>query len=258
MIFDSHAHYNSSTYDGDRDILLQQLFSDNVVGIVDCCAEPSDFKVSRSLSLRYPKIYSAYGLHPEALRDNEIDYLLQVVEKELPALLAEDKTVALGECGLDYYYDTDKTMQMQLFEAQLRLALQLDTPVLLHNRESHADMLAALKKYPIKGVMHCFSGSVEFMREIVKLGIYIGIGGIVTFNNAKVVKQVAKEVPLEMLLLETDCPYLAPQPHRGKRCDSGMISYTATAIAELKEIPVDVLYKQVLNNSKELFNIDRL
>ncbi len=216
MIFDSHAHYNSSTYNEDRQELLDRLFSQNVVGIVDCCAEPNDFKLSREISSRYPNVYSAYGLHPEALRHSDIDSLLQVVERDIPPLLGEDKTVALGECGLDYYYDTDKGMQMQLFEAQLRLASHLDIPVLLHNRDSHEDMLRTLKKHPIKGVMHCFSGSVEFMREIVKLGLYIGIGGIVTFKNAKVVKEVARQVPAEMLLLETDCPTLR-RSHTGVR-----------------------------------------
>ncbi len=256
MIFDSHAHFNSSRYDDDRDDLLQSLFKDGVVGIIDCTAEPEDFALSSELSERYDGLYSAYGLHPEALRDHTLSDLLRVVEEELPRRLKTKKTVALGECGLDYYYDIDRKEQKQLFEAQLKLAQALDMPVLLHNRDAHGDMLEMLKKYPIKGVMHCFSGSVEYMREIVRLGLYIGIGGIVTFSNAKTVKEVAREVPVERLLLETDCPYLAPVPHRGKRCDSGMIGHTAAEIAALRGISTDELLQQVLINTKELFAID--
>ncbi len=256
MIFDSHAHYNSSAFDEDRDELLQSMFDGEVVGIIDCCAEPKDFAKCGELSTRYERIYSAYGLHPEALRDGEINNLLSVIGEEMPRLLETKKTVALGECGLDYYYDTDREQQKQLFEAQLKLALELDIPVLLHNRDAYADMLELLKKYPIKGVMHCFSGSVEYMQEVTKLGIYIGIGGIVTFNNAKTVKEVSAKVPFDMLLLETDCPYLAPVPYRGKRCDSAMIDYTAAAIAELRREKKEALLKQVLQNTKEIFAID--
>ncbi len=256
MIFDSHAHYNSSSYDEDRQELLHSLFSNDVVGIIDCCAEPRDFENSKKLSQKFDKIYSAYGLHPEALREHGIEELLEVVKTQLPSLLKDKKTVALGECGLDYYYDTDKNDQKQLFEAQLRLASEMNIPVLLHNRDSHGDMLELIKKYPIKGVMHCFSGSVEYMKEIVKLGLYIGIGGIVTFKNAKTVKEVAKEVPQNKLLLETDCPYLAPEPFRGKRCDSSMIDYTAAAIAQLRECSKKEILLQTLQNTKELFLID--
>ncbi len=256
MIFDSHAHYNSNAYNEDRDSLLKTMFNGDVIGILDCCAEPSDFASSKALSDSYDKIYSAYGLHPEALRENNITELLRVINQDMPALLTEKKTIALGECGLDYYYDTDKAMQKQIFEAQLKLALELDIPVLLHNRDSHADMLELLKKYPIRGVMHCFSGSVEYMQEIVKLGLYIGIGGIVTFKNAKVVKEVVRQLPQDKLLLETDCPYLAPEPFRGKRCDSSMISYTAAAIAELRGVDSDKILSQALQNTKELFLID--
>ncbi len=256
MIFDSHAHYNSAAYDDDRQELLNKLFSGNVIGILDCCAEPHDFDNSKILSNAYDRVYSAYGLHPEALRDNDINCLLDVVKNRLPSLLQEKKTIALGECGLDYYYDTDKQLQSLLFEAQLKLAVELDVPVLLHNRDSHGDMLELLKKYPIKGVMHCFSGSVEYMKEIVKLGLYIGIGGIVTFKNAKTVKEVVKELPQDKLLLETDCPYLAPEPFRGKRCDSSMIEYTAAAIAEIRGCGKEEILSQALQNTKELFLID--
>ncbi len=253
MIFDSHAHYNSDAYNEDRDNLLKSMFDGEVVGIIDCCAEPKDFSKSRDISERYEKVYSAYGLHPEALRENDIAELLRVVREDMPKILSEKKVVALGECGLDYYYDTDKELQKQLFAEQLKIAVELDMPVLLHNRDSHADMLAMLKKYPIKGVMHCFSGSVEYMKEITRLGLYIGIGGIVTFKNAKVVKEVARELPQDRLLLETDCPYLAPEPFRGKRCDSSMISYTAAAIAELCNTDTKSILEQTYQNTKELF-----
>ncbi len=253
MLIDTHAHYNCDAYNGIIDELLTRLFSENICGIIDCCAEPKDFDNSYTLSQTYDKLYSAYGLHPEALQRHSLPELLATVRDIMPNYLKKDGTIALGECGLDYYYDMDRGQQKELFCAQLELAAQFDLPVLIHNREAHADTLDILKQYRPRFVMHCYSGSVEYMHEVTKLGGYIGLGGVVTFKNAKTVKEVAAAVPHDRLLIETDCPYLAPVPHRGKQCHSGMMKYTVAEIATLRGEEINALEQQLLSNTAALF-----
>lgn len=250
-IFDTHAHYDDEAFDNDRDDVLNSLFSDTVCGIINCGVDIKTSVFSQNLSSKYDGMYSACGFHPHEAVSVKNDDLI-----ELKKLLKESKTVAVGEIGLDYHYDfSPRQVQIEVFEQQLKIANELDLPVIVHNRESHEDTLKLLKKYKPKGVVHCFSGSVEMAKEIIDLGMYIGLGGAVTFKNAKKPVQVAQAVPIDRLLLETDAPYMAPVPLRGKRCTSDHIQYTAEKIATLRDITADELLEQNIKNVKALFGI---
>ena len=247
-IFDTHSHYDDEKFDGIREELLDGLFQLGLEGIITCgCDIPSSEKALK-LSEKYPKIYAAAGFHPENLPNTAPD--LSVIRE----LLKNKKTVALGEIGLDYHWDIDKSLQKEWFEAQLKLSAELDIPVIVHDREAHSDTLSLLQKYPVKGVVHCFSGSVDTAKEILKLGMYIGIGGVVTFKNARKTLEVAEMIPMDRFLLETDCPYLAPVPFRGKLCHSGHIYYTAEKIAHIKGKSTQDIISASLSNAKTLFN----
>ena len=249
MIFDSHAHYDDKAFEADRDELLSKLFATDVCGIINVGCNMETSKLSVELAQKYPLIWSSVGIHPHETENIPENYL-----DNLAAYLNHRKTVAIGEIGLDYHYDfSPREAQKMLFEEQLSLAKELDVPVIIHDREAHADTLELLKKYRPKGVVHCFSGSVEMSEEIIKLGMYIGLGGAVTFKNAKNPVLVAKAAPLDRILLETDCPYMAPVPHRGTRCDSSMIKFTAEKITIERGISADELFKATNENAQQLF-----
>lgn len=251
LIFDSHAHYDDETFNSDRDSLLKKLIVNDICGIINVGADLKSSQASIDLSEKYPFIWAAVGVHP-----NEADKLPYNYIDILKSMLKKDKVVAIGEIGLDYHYEQpSKEIQKQVFENQLKLAIEYSIPVIIHDREAHGDTLELLKKYKPKGVVHCFSGSPEMADEIIKLGMYIGLGGVVTFKNAKNPVLVAQNVPLNKLLLETDCPYMAPVPLRGKRCDSSMIKYTAKKIADLNGIEVNNLLSIAKNNTEKLFSI---
>lgn len=251
LIFDSHAHYDDKTFNSDRDLLLKKLIVNDICGLINVGADLKSSQASIDLSEKYPFIWAAVGVHP-----SEADNLPHNYIDILKSMLKKDKVVAIGEIGLDYHYEhPSKEIQKQIFENQLKLAIEYSIPVIIHDREAHGDTLELLKKYKPKGVVHCFSGSSEMADEIIKLGMYIGLGGVVTFNNAKNPVLVAQNVPLDKLLLETDCPYMAPVPLRGKRCDSSMIKYTAKKIADLKGIEVDDLLSITKSNTEKLFSI---
>ncbi len=247
-IFDTHAHYDDSRFDGIRDTLLEQLHLKGVTNIINCGCDIKSSEKALELASKFDFMYAAVGFHPENL-DPTPDLA------RLETLLQHEKAVALGEIGLDYHWDIDKDLQHEWFEEQLKLSLELDIPVIIHNREAHDDCLKLLKKYKPKGVMHCFSGSVETAREILKLGMYIGLGGVVTFKNARKTVEVAEMLPLDRLLLETDCPYLAPVPFRGKTCHSGHIAFVAERIAEIRGTTTEEIVSATNKNAKELFNI---
>lgn len=251
MIFDSHAHYDDKAFDNDRHDLLSKLFDSSVCGIINVGCNLQTSKMSVDLSQKYPLIWASVGIHPNEAENVATDYI-----DKLNEFLKNKKVVAIGEIGLDYHYDfCPRESQKRLFEEQLKLAKDLDVPVIIHNREAHADTLELLKKYRPRGVVHCFSGSVEMAEEIINLGMYIGLGGAVTFKNAKNPVLVAKTVPLDRILLETDCPYMAPVPYRGSRCDSSMIKFIAEKIACERNIFTGELLKKSKNNIKSLFNI---
>lgn len=252
LIFDSHAHYDDEVFNNDRDDLLKKLIANDICGLVNVGADLKSSQDSIDLSKKYPFIWAAVGVHPHGVESLPSDYI-DVLRK----MLDQDKVVAIGEIGLDYHYDfSPRELQKKVFEEQLKLSTELSVPVIIHDREAHADTLNLLKKYRPKGVVHCFSGSCEMADKIVKLGMYIGLGGVVTFKNAKNPVLVAKSIPLARLLLETDCPYMAPVPLRGKRCDSSMIEYTAEKIAEIRGMNVKDLLIATKKNATELFSIE--
>ena len=257
MIFDSHAHYYAAAFDHDRDELLHRMHSQQDVAAIVCPAEniKSSFECVE-LAGKYDFIYAAVGVHP-CCADTWTDGCIEEIE----GLLSNERIVALGEMGLDYYRrDDNKEIQKRAFTAQLELAAAQKMPVIIHDREAHGDMYDILRQYKPEGVMHCFSGSVESAKEALRLGLYIGLGGSVTAVNAVKPVEVAKYVPLDRLVLETDAPYLIPRPYRTgegkyKRSESWMIRYVAEFIAELRGIKPDELLAITAQNAAALYRV---
>ena len=250
-IFDSHAHYNDEQFDIDRDSLLASLPEAGIVGIINCGTDVTSSLSSIEMAEKYPFVYAACGYHPESALEFTDDNLAGI-EK----MLSHEKCVAVGEIGLEYHYDfVPKDVQKYVFEKHLELAVKYDMPVIVHDREAHADTMELLKKYKPKGVLHCYSGSTEMAKEVLKLGMYIGLGGAVTFKNAVKPVEVAEMIPPDRLLLETDCPYMAPVPMRGKRNNSAYIAYVAEKIAEIRNISAQELLDITSENTKKLFGI---
>lgn len=251
-IFDSHAHYTDKAFNDDRENMLGSLKESGISGIINCGADLKSSEESIALSEKYDYVYCACGVHPE-----EVDGLPESYIDILRNMATSRKCVAVGEIGLDYYWRQDnKELQKKVFEEQILLAKELDLPVIVHDREAHEDTLTILKKHKPKGVLHCFSGSAETAKEILKMGMYIGLGGAVTFKNAKKPVEVAEMLPLDRLLLETDCPYMAPVPMRGKRNYSAYIEYVAEKIGEIKGIDAQTVTDTATENTKRLFGIE--
>lgn len=250
-IFDTHAHYDDSRFDEDRDELITSLKEKGASHIVNCGCDLRSSLTTLSLAEKYSFIYAAIGVHAHEAEDTTEGDLA-----EIEKLYSNSRVVAVGEIGLDYHYDfSPRERQLEIFERQLILANKLDLPVIIHDREAHEDTMNLLKKHRPKGVVHCFSGSAEMAKEIVKLGMYIGLGGAVTFKNAKKPVEVAEYLPPDRLLLETDAPYMTPVPFRGQRCDSSHIAFTAEKIAGIKGIDTQELINTANENAKRLFNI---
>lgn len=249
-IFDAHAHYDDRWYDEDRVDLLSSLPEQGISYIVNASVDLATAKTAIKYAETYPHLYACAGIHPENLEGLPENYLDQLTE-----LLKHPRVVALGEIGLDYHWDIPKEAQHRVFEEQLQLARELDIPVVIHDREAHGNVMELVRKYKPKGLMHCYSGSVEMLKEVLKLGMSISLGGTVTFKNARVPVEVAQAVPLDRLLLETDAPYLSPVPYRGKRNDSTKIAYTAQKIAELRGIDPQELIDLTTGNAKRLYGI---
>ena len=253
-IFDSHAHYDDEEFDNDRKEVLEELKNEGVIGIMNCSSSYKSIAKTCELINTYDFIYGAVGIHPEnadEFKDEMLDEFKDIIKKN-------PKVKAIGEIGLDYYWDEnpDKEIQKDVFRKHMKLAEELNVPVIIHDRDAHEDTLNIIKEFPnVKGVVHCFSGSVEFAKECLKLGYYIGVTGVVIFKNAKKVVKVVKEVPVERLLVETDCPYMAPEPNRGKRNKSSYIKYVIEKISEIKEINPKELNLKVNENLQNLFKI---
>ncbi len=250
-IIDTHAHYLAEDFGDELDELIGGM---PALGVEKIIAVGYDLKSSREeieLARRFGYVYAAAGVHPENCYELPADW-----EQQLRELVSDEQVCALGEIGLDYHYDnTVKSVQAEVFERQLRLAEELKKPVIIHSRDACEDTMNILRRYKPQGVLHCFSGSAETAAEVVKLGMYIGFTGVLTFKNAKKTVAACEVVPLDRLLLETDCPYMAPVPHRGKRCDSSMIQFTAARMAEIKGVSTEEMIDIAKHNAERLFGI---
>ena len=251
-IFETHAHYDDEAFREDREALFDEMFANDIDTIINVGASFAGCEQSVALADSHEKIYAAVGIHPE-----DVEELTEARMAWLKKTASENqKVLAIGEIGLDYYWmESSKEEQKKFFKAQIELANKLDMPIIVHDRDAHGDTLDILKETKPKGVVHCFSGSKEMAREIIKLGMYIGLNGVVTFNNARKSLEVAKEIPIERLVLETDCPYLAPTPMRGKRNDSHYIAYIAEKIASLLDMDAQELLNITNENAKRLYNL---
>lgn len=252
MIFDSHAHYEDKAFDDDRDDILKNLPEMGVCNVINVGTDVINSRKSVELAEKYPYVFSAVGIHPQCVSKVSSDDFDKLFE------MAKNKNVvAIGEIGLDYHYGSDnKDLQIEIFENQVLISKKLSLPIIVHDRDAHMDTLRILNKHKPKGVVHCFSGSLEFAKEILKLGMFIGIGGLVTFKNAKKIVEVVKNVSLESILLETDAPYMTPEPFRGKRCDSSHIRFTAEKIAQIKDISYDEVLFVTRKNAMKLFCLE--
>ncbi len=250
-IFDTHSHYDDEKFNPDREMLLSNLQSQGVSNVVSCGCDIETTQFNFDLAQKYDFMYFAAGFHPECLEGASLEDL-EIIKK----FAQNKKCVAIGEIGLDYHWmSSTKKVQKEFFTSQIELAAALDLPVIVHDREAHGDTLDILKATKPKGVVHCFSGSKEMAREIIKLGMYIGLNGVVTFNNARKSLEVVRDIPLDRLVLETDCPYLAPVPHRGKRNDSSLIPFIAEKIATLLDMDAQELLNITNENAKKLYNL---
>ncbi|MCI8320391.1 MAG: TatD family hydrolase [Dorea sp.] len=253
MIFDTHAHYDDEQFDTDRDELLNTMAENGVGTIVNVSAAYESCERVVRMAQRYPFMYAAVGVHPDevgSLDDEKFDGMKE--------LFKNDKVVAVGEIGLDYYWDNEShKLQKEWFIRQLELARELNLPINVHSREAAQDTMQVIKEYGkgLDGVIHCYSYSKEMAQEYVKMGFFIGIGGVVTFKNARRLKETAETVPLSAIVLETDCPYLAPEPYRGKRNDSSLIKYTAEKIAEMKGITYEEVVRRTEENARKLYRL---
>lgn len=254
MLIDSHAHLDDRRFDRDRDRIIKDLENNGIELVINIGADLKSSIASVSLAEKHPNIYATVGVHPHSAKDMD-EASLEI----LRSLAKRDKVVAIGEIGLDFYYDNSpRDDQRKWFKEQLKLAKELNLPVVIHSRDAQQETFDILKEAQdgsLRGVLHCYSGSKEMAMEYIKLGFYISIAGPVTFKNARVLKEVAKAVPLDKLLVETDCPYLAPEPHRGKRNEPVYVKYVAGTIADIKGISFEELAKATNRNTKELFGI---
>lgn len=272
MIFETHAHYDDEAFTGDREQLLASLPQKGIARVVNVGSSIDTTKTTLELARQYDFVYAAVGVHP-----SDITGLNEETFAWLGEQTRQSKTVAVGEIGLDYYWDKEpavQEMQREWFRRQLALAREKHLPVIIHSRDAAEDTMQILKEagnWMIKsvcadkehpentcGVIHCYSYSPEMAKEYIKMGYYIGVGGVVTFKNARKLKETVCQIPLERILLETDCPYMAPEPHRGTRNDSSYLPYIAAKIAELKGITADEVEQVTWENACRLFRMDNL
>lgn len=253
MLFDTHAHYDAEQFDADRDQVLAALPGRGIGLVVNPGCDIPSSRMAAALARQYPFLYAAVGYHPEncaPYTPADLDVLRQ--------LAARPKVVAIGEIGLDYYWEENppRERQREVFRAQMALAEDLNLPVIVHDREAHADSLAIVKEFPrVRGVFHCFSGSAEMAKELVKLGWMVSFTGVLTYKNARRSVEAAQAVPLDQIMIETDSPYIAPVPHRGKRNDSGNVAFICRRLAEIKGISPQECEEITLQNGKRFFGI---
>lgn len=252
MIFESHAHYDDDAFDADRESILQQCQDQGIEYIVNVSASLHSVKTTLALAESHPFVYASVGIHPDDVGELNEENFAWLKEQ-----CRHKKAVAVGEIGLDYYWDKEQhETQKYWFHRQMELAKELELPMIVHSREAAADTLEAVKQAhtsKLRGVIHCFSYAPEMAREYLNMGYYIGIGGVVTFKNAKKLKEVVEAVPLGRILLETDCPYLSPEPNRGKRNSSLNLPYVAEAIGKIKGVEAEEVIRVTNENAKNLY-----
>lgn len=255
MIFDTHAHYDDEAFDADRESLLESLAENGIEAIVNISSDLKSIEDTLTLTRRYPQVYGAAGIHPCSTGELNEESFQTIRRAALEPAMA-----AIGEIGLDYYWDDpERDIQKKWFERQLELAREIKRPVVIHSREAAKDTLEIMKAHhsaEIGGVIHCFSYGTEMAREYLNMGFYLGIGGVLTFQNAKKLKEVATYAPLDRLVLETDCPYLAPVPYRGKRNCSVYLKYVVKALADIKGLTQQEIIRATNRNAKALYRLD--
>lgn len=255
MIFDTHAHYDDDAFDEDRDTLLGEIFSSGICCITDVGASVKSSKSAVALSKKWSQIYAAVGVHPDSTADMTEEDI-----ETLRSLAQEKKVVAIGEIGLDYYWDNSpREVQKKWFERQLALAREVDLPVIIHSREAAKDTMDIMReaaKAGNTGVIHCYSYAAPMAKEYISMGFFIGIGGVLTFKNARVIKEVASEIPISSIVLETDSPYLAPVPYRGKRNNSMYLKEVVKQLAQIKQVSEETVITTTLANAKRLYRLE--
>ncbi len=261
-IFDTHAHYDDEKFNGDRETVFKNIRSTGVLKVVNIGCNMKSSRLSRQFSENIPGFYGAVGIHP-----SDADEFNKESLDELRELASGERVVAIGEIGLDYYWnDFPKEVQREAFGRQLELARELDMPVVIHCREAAAETFEFMKKHAeilksegkeVKGVIHCYSGSVEMAKEYVRLGYYIGVGGVVTFKNARKLIEVVETIPLDRIVIETDCPYLSPVPFRGKRNDSSNLIYVIEKISEIKGLIPSEVAEKLWDNAHKLYGLEQ-
>lgn len=249
-LIDTHSHIDMTDFE-DLDEIISNAKNAGVEKIVVPSVDKNSFKKVIEISHKYEGVYCALGIHPsEAKEAKDEDF------EEIIRLAVDKKIVAIGECGLDYYWDKSFVEeQKKVFAKQIEIAIALKKALIVHDREAHHDTFEMLKDLEVPVIMHCFSGSWEFAKECIKKGFYIALGGVVTFKNAKKVHKIAKNIPLEYLLLETDAPYLTPEPYRGKRNEPAYVKFAAEKIAEIRECSLDEIAQATTKNANEVFKI---
>ncbi len=253
MLFDTHAHMDDRAFDSDREEVLASLHSRGTGLVMNPGCSLASSKNAVALANSYDWIYAAVGSHPDAADEVNADVL-----DEYRRLVRENpKVKAIGEIGIDYHYeDIPRELQLKAFRAQMALARELSLPVIVHEREAHEDGMAVVREFPdVTGVFHCYSGSAEMARQLVNLGWYIGFTGVLTFKNARKAIETAGSIPLERIVLETDCPYMAPVPHRGKRNDPGYLVFMAEKLADIRGLPLEEIHRATTENGKRLYRI---
>ena len=252
MLFDTHAHLNDTAFDQDREELIAGLKDKGVGFVMNAGCSLQSSKECIALAEKYPFLYASVGSHPDAA-----DEVCEELMETYLQMSRHPKVKAIGEIGLDYYYeDFDRQIQLRAFRMQMELARAADLPVIVHERDAHGDGMEVVREFPdVTGVFHCYSGEAEMARQLVEKGWYIGFTGVLTFKNARKAVETAQAIPIERIVLETDCPYMSPEPYRGRRNDPGRLIHMAEKLAQIRNLPVEEIIKITTENAKRLYRI---
>ena len=252
MLFDTHAHLNDTAFDADREELIAGLNDKGVGFVMNAGCSLQSSKECIDLAEKYPFLYASVGSHPDAA-----DEVCEELMETYLQMSRHPKVKAIGEIGLDYYYeDFDRQIQLRAFRMQMELAQEADLPVIVHERDAHGDGMEVVREFPyVTGVFHCYSGEAEMARQLVEKGWYIGFTGVLTFKNARKAVETAQAIPIKRIVLETDCPYMSPEPYRGRRNDPGRLIHMAEKLAQIRDLPVEEIIRITTENAKRLYRI---